>query len=267
MATVTHRPAGEQSGGKVRRSVLVLGEPGVGKTRFAGTFPSPLFLDYEQGCSSATPNGRPLTLEVATEKSTLTTTRKIVAAIKKGEFDPETGLVTFVYDGHKMSCATLVIDTIDVIQLACKQFDILTARDKMEREDWDVILNRMAPLMMDLNALPIHVVVTAHTKKREAFRDRKGIQHPGEAAIAMQGSIRNQLPGWFDLILHMITVDGRGRRAIVTGPKTLQGYKLLAKDRHGLLDHTLNDKGFIPQPLGENGYPVPDIANIICGKL
>lgn len=267
MATVTHRRAGEQSGGNARRSVLVLGEPGVGKTRFAGTFPFPLFLDYEQGCSSATPNGRPLTLEVATEKSTLTTTRKIVAAIKAGSFDPETGLVTFTYDGHKMSCATLVIDTIDVIQLACKQFDILKNKVKMEMQDWDIILNKMSPLMMDLNALPVHVVVTAHTKKREPFKDRSGTHHAGEAAIAMQGSIRNQLPGWFDLILHVVTVDSRGNRAIVTGPKSLGGYKLLAKDRHGLLDHMLNDKGFIPQPLGENGYPVPDIANTICGKL
>ena len=249
----------------VRRSLLVLGEPGVGKTRLAGTFPHPLFLDFENGAATAVKGGGHPVISIATEPSTLTTTRDIVSAIKAGDFDEKTHLVAFQYGGHKFSCGTVVIDAIDDIQLSCKLYGVLRGRTHMERDDWDTILNLMSPLMLDLNTLPIHVVVTAHTKKTEAFVDKKtGKKYPAELSLAMQGAIKNQLPGWFDVVGHIIA-DANGNRYLVTGPKTFRGYRLVAaKDRHGLLSSLLDRNGLIPLPADEDGYPDDRVARALC---
>ena len=248
-----------------RRSILVLGEPGVGKTRFAGTFPSPLFLDFENGAATAVSGGGHSVISIATEKSTLTTTRDVVAAIKSGSFDSESRLVTFEYGGHQFVCGTVVIDAIDDIQLACKLYEVLNGRPHMERDDWDTILNLMSPLMLDLNALPVNVIVIAHTKRVESYVDKKtGRRYPAEQGLAMQGAIKNQLPGWFDIVVHIIA-DGNGNRYLVTGPKTFRGYRLLAAtDRHGLVSGTLDENGLVPLPADENGYPDPAVAMAIC---
>lgn len=269
MASVTHRSAGEQSGGK-RRSVLLLGAPGSGKTRFAGSFPVPLFLDYDQGSGSACPDGPPEALLITTEKSTLTTSINIVDAVKSGKFDLDTGLSTFTYAKREYACATLVVDPINRIQSACKQFDILKGKAHMERDDWDTINNKMVPLLLGLNSLPINVVVVCHVRGRDGYTNSTtGIRYPNEMQPALQGALRDALPGYFDIVMHLIVTNSKGDRALATSERVFQGYKLLgAKDRHRLLHDMLDEKtGVVPVPCNEHGYPIPDVARAICGKF
>ncbi|GAG53358.1 unnamed protein product, partial [marine sediment metagenome] len=223
MATATLHLPGEET---VRRSALILGAPGSGKTRLAGTWPHPLFVDLENGAASATSGGA-TRIVVATEKSTLTTVRNIIDRVKKGAFSK--GLTTFEYDSKMLKIGTVVIDPLDVVQQACKQFDVLKgSRSKMEWDDWDTILNLMLPLILDLNSLPVHTVVISHVKRKEGKKTKRGDNLPGFMEAAMQGSLRSQLPGWFDVVLHIL-VNDEGERGVLISPRTHQGYRILAK--------------------------------------
>jgi len=56
-------------------------------------------------------------------------------------------------------------------------------------------LNLLTPLVLDWYAVPINVVVIAHTKRT----DGEG-NEPGSMGFGVQGSLRSQMPRWFSHI-------------------------------------------------------------------
>lgn len=253
MNPVTFVPAGTD--GKPLARVCILGEPGAGKTRLAGTFPSPLFLDLENGASTAHPDGVNRVV-IPTDRSTMANVRAVIAKLAKSKLE----------DGHilyqageepTVSVGTLVLDSIDAVQQPVKMFDILRGRTKMERGDWDTMLNLMTPLVLEWHALPIHVVVIAHTKRTDGEQGK-----PGSMDFGVQGSLRVQMPRWFDYILHIVAGPD-GERFVVTQPTISKGYRYLAKDRHGKLAD-MAAKGILPLPDNGTGYPDSTIAKVVC---
>jgi len=59
----------------------------------------------------------------------------------------------------------------------------------------DMLLNLLTPLVLDWHAVPINVVVIAHTK----HTDGEG-NEPGSMGFGVQGSLRSQMPRWFSHI-------------------------------------------------------------------
>ncbi|NIV32836.1 MAG: AAA family ATPase [Anaerolineae bacterium] len=254
MNPTTFVPAGAD--GKPLARVCILGEPGAGKTRLAATFPDPLFLDLENGAGTALPGGVNR-LVIPTDRRALKNVRAVIS--KLAEAECEDGRIVYqVPGGDTIEIGTLVIDSIDAIQQPVKMFEVLHGRTKMERGDWDTLLNLMTPLVLDWHALRIHVVVTAHTKRRDGEGNR-----PGSMDFSVQGSLRAQMPRWFSHILHIVAGPG-GKRTLVTQPTIYKGYRYLAKDRHNMLAD-LATKAAVPLPADEAGYPDDTIARTICG--
>jgi len=243
------------SGSPDAQRICIMGEPGTGKTRLAATFPSPLFLDIERGASTASANGVER-LIIPTDRQTLKTVRDIVQNMAKAPF--EDGVIKYPVDGqHTIDVGTLVIDSVDAIQQPVKMFEILRGRSKMERSDWDTLLNKMTPLVLNWNALPINVVVIAHTKRVDGENGK-----PGTMDFSVQGSLRTQMPRWFSLILHIVAGPD-GKRFVVTRPMIAKGYRYVAKDRHGALSG-LGKNGIIDLQVDDAGYPSDEIAQAIC---
>ena len=245
-------PAGSNEGALAR--VLIIGEPGTGKTRLAGTFPNPLFVDLENGAETARPGGVNRFI-VPTDSNTVAAVNKIINACKKPAQD---NTIQFQVNDQSFPVSTLVIDSLDAIQQSIKAFEILRGRTRMERNDWDALMNRMMPLVLGWNSLPIHVVAIAHVKRSNGEGSK-----PGNMDLAVQGAMRTQMPRWFDYILHVVA-GKNGKRHVIIQPMPINGYSYLAKDRHNRLAK-LSDSSHIPLPANEDGYPEDRIARIICG--
>jgi hypothetical protein len=135
----------------------------------------------------------------------------------------------------------------------------------MERQDWGTLLNMMRPINMMLSSLPVHVVVTAHTKTRDGEQNRPGIMD-----LSVQGALRDQMPRWYDAILHLAELQN-SQRVVVSQPTIFKGSRWLAKDRHNLLASTYMKKGKTEEygvtdlPASE-GYPTNLLAKAICGE-
>lgn len=256
MANVQYVPPEEGQKTDLAR-VCILGEPGVGKTRLAATFPDPFFLDMEKGAASARAGGVHR-LIVPTDRGALTAVRKILQDMARAPLNG--GTISYqVPDGPRVDVGTVVIDSIDAIQQPVKMYEVLRGRSKMERSDWDTLLNLLTPLVLDWHALPINVVVIAHTKRSEGEEKR-----PGSMDFGVQGSLRSQMPRWFSHILHIVSGPD-GERFVVTEPTVSKGYRYLAKDRHHSLAH-LGTNGVIKLPCDADGYPDDRITRVICRR-
>ena len=182
---------------------------------------------------------------------------RIIAKLAQAKF--ENDRITHQVEGDgTIQIGTLVIDSIDAIQQTVKMFDVLKGRSKIERSDWDTMLNLLTPLVLDWHALPVHVVVVAHTKRTDGESGK-----PGSMDFGVQGSLRVQMPRWFDCILHLVAGPD-GKRFVVTQPTISKGYRYLAKDRHNMLAQ-LTQKGILDLPGDNDGYPADTIARAVCG--
>jgi hypothetical protein len=75
------------------------------------------------------------------------------------------------------------------------------------------------PLVLDWHAVPINVVVIAHTKRTDGEGNK-----PGSMGFGVQGSLRSQMPRWFSHILHIVAGPD-GKRFVVTQPTVSKGYR------------------------------------------
>lgn len=225
-------------------------------TRLSATFPDPLFLDLENGAATARREGVNRIL-IPTDANAASNVLSIINRL--ASLPVQDGRILFKPEGadQAVPVATLVIDSLDALQQSIKMFRILRGRTKMELQDWDMLLNELQPLVLAWNALPIHVVVVAHSKREEGEEGR-----PGDMNFSVQGSLKAQIPRWFDYILH-IAAGADGKRYVVTQPTISRGYRYTAKDRHGRLKE-LGKNGIIELE-SEDGYPDNTIANRICG--
>jgi hypothetical protein len=233
--------------------VLILGRPGVGKTRLAGTFPQPFFIDLESGADTAHP-GEIRKMDIPTNADTLKTLKASIHKLGKNEFK-DGALQTDVGPVQ-----TLVVDSMDAVQQAVMDFSILKGNKyRMERQDWGTILNMVRPTLLMLRNLPVHVVVTAHTKTTEGDGRKLGIMD-----LAVQGALKAQMPRWFDIILH-IAERPKAKRALVTQGTVWNQYRWLAKDRHNALRPLTGADGLVDLPADEDYYPSDDVAKAVIG--
>lgn len=247
------------TGRKEPFKLLILGRPGTGKTRLAGSLPDPLFIDVEGGAGSAVPSGQPYTLRVPQNTDCLANVKGITRHInEQGDFDEETGIMSVTFGEHAIEFRTLVIDSLDAIQTAHKIFNVLGGRDKMRIQDWGTLLDDTLPLLYSITNLPIDVVVTAHTRQYEN-EDGEDI-----VGLAVQGGLKSQTPAFFDAILHL-SVNKKNKRIALIQPRHIGGAKYMAKDRHNVFAPYAKDGCFV-DITGEDDYPNNIIADAILGQ-
>lgn len=241
------------------RKVMILGQPGSGKTRLAGTFPHPFFIDIDRGARTALQGGESPN-RVQLEMSV--TTRKEVKAIlsKLSQQEPnEAGIITYEVQGTEIQIGTVVIDTLSALQEACQIYEVMRGARTMDWDKYGQLLSLMQELVPEWQNLPVHIVVNCHSKKREVEGDKID-----EASPNLAGSIRDRLPKWFDLILHM-QVGSKGERFVVTDDVVIRGVRYLAKDRHDELVPLLEKNSKYIKLDNLDGYPDNRIADLIVG--
>jgi len=238
-------PKDGETGGPAR--VCILGEPGVGKTRLAASFPDSFIIDLENGASST---NRPR-LNILPSANARNQLQAELKKIKNYDRDKDGALL----HPKGFRIGTVVIDSIDAVQEFEKYYGILMGKSKMKIQDWDTLYNIVFPVVLDWSALPVHVVVVAHVKQEEGEGTGVGVK-----GFSLQGAFKNRMPRWFDYIIHL-TSGPDGQRYAVTHPMITKGYKYTAKDRHGTLD-PLKKAGVIEIP-AVDGFPSDAIAQAI----
>jgi len=235
----------------------IMGEPGSGKTRLAGTWPNPYWINLEtDGNTTAlsglrTPNG----IDVRRDKATVSTVVAILNEFKR-LVPNKSGDVS--YNG--ISVGSIIIDSIDAMQETDKYLAVIpsTKFKAMDERGWGKLADDMWPLTVALNDLPIPVVVISHTRERETPNSPVL-----DVTFNLQGSFRATMTRTFSEIL-VTLLSSDNKRYVLCQPFTTGTRKYSAKDRHQRLD-SLATKGMVCIE-GEDGYPPTSIAELITGR-
>ena len=196
-----------------KAKVLVYGEPGVGKTCFALTFPNVALIDTEGGADLY---GGRFDFDVLRTKSF----GDIIDAIEAVKAD------------HGRTWQTLVIDPISIVWQVLQDAGQQAAEARAVRygrsaddvmltpRDWGLIKRRLYSAMTDLVNLPVNVVLTAHQRDvMEMRRDGRGQEMA--VKVGERPDAEKKTGYWPDIVVRLV-VDNGGHVGIVE------------KDRSGL---------------------------------
>jgi len=154
----------EEPASQVR--VLVYGEPGAGKTHFAGTFPSPLFIDADRGLRTLKGFHHPyvpLTLGGRTYKEIM----EILRAVRDGQepFD-KIPVETIVLDSLTEIASMLVAESMRYPTIVGGKSSAVR-KPEDEKPQWDDyarIAGRLDSIMLTCRDMGMNVVATAGVK-------------------------------------------------------------------------------------------------------
>ena len=206
--------------------VAIYGVAGSGKTTFASTFPSPIFLDLNRGLLSIRDktNIRALTLYNATFV-------EIKDAVKMAEDDPE--------------CKSIIIDTIGEVSEACMSHSLtLNRRQKPEFDDWIAFFNMMKDFIIRLRNSPKNICVICHEMTEKDENTGRIWCKP-----AFQGQMKGKFDSYWDELYHAEVETTPGKPPI---------YKLLAR-----LSSIYTAKSRLLKKGSTESYLQPDYAEII----
>lgn len=146
--------------------LLVYGEPGVGKTHFAGTFPAPFFIDADRGLRTLKGFHFPF-VPLSLGGRTYREVMEILDAIgnKKPPFD-EITVETIVFDSLTELATMLLHESLRYPTVVHGKTSAVRdpVNDKPEFDDYARISGRMDSIMLTCRDIGLHVVATAGVK-------------------------------------------------------------------------------------------------------
>lgn len=189
-------------GGSAKVKALVIGGPGVGKTRWSSYFPKPIYLDCEGGLASVAD-------------------RKVQFAEVKSSQDMLDALVFLKQESSRpakdRSFDTVVVDTLDAFQRKVKDEWLLAHPGESAFrgfDAWGYLDAKMQMLATRLLNLDMNVIVAVHYTEKtisEGIGDQKTERQ--EYQLQLSGNIKDQIFNDFDLVGWMGTyfemVDGQ----------------------------------------------------------
>ena len=171
--------------GSANIKMLVIGGPGVGKTRSASYWPRPFFIDCENGRGSLADRKVPY-VEVKSSKDML----DALAYLKDLERLPKS----------ERQYQTVVVDTLDSFQRSVKD-EWLQANNAGVFKGWDAwgfMNTKVQMLMTRLLNLDYNVIVNVHYKDK-TFKDDDG-NESRELELQLQGDIKDSAFNDFGLV-------------------------------------------------------------------
>lgn len=179
-------------GGEARVKCLILGAPGVGKTRSASFWPKPILLDCEDGRMSVADRSLPY---VRIESSA--DMKAMLERINVDSLQPV----------DKRKYETVIIDTLDSYQriVTAERLAITKNEGLTGWADWGYLDGKMQQLVYALQTMKINVVVNLHVKQTKVGGDENGDGAYMEQGPKLKGDMREQIGAEFDLVGYMGT--------------------------------------------------------------
>ena len=201
--------------------LALCGPPGVGKTMFASTARSPLFVFFQQ---------EPRIKSIANRS---VPNVKLVNNFTSGllALDQLQALIMYLkMTDHPYD--TFVVDTGDELFQAMKAGRAFQNGGEFNVGDWGWIGDMYREVMLAIIDLPMNVIVNFHTKLTNDGEDMY-------RELMLQGQAKDEAPGWFDIVGALDTfevVDEQGqnitRRVLLTSSSRLYPW---VKDHSGAL--------------------------------
>ncbi len=172
-------------GGAARVKVLMIGGPGVGKTRWASYFPRPIYADCEKGLASVADRSVPY-VQIKNSDDMLA----LLAMLKQECQLP----------ASQRRFDTVVIDTLDAFQRKLKNEWMEKERKQVFTgwEAWGFVGSKMQMLMTRLLNLDMNVVVNCHYKDKVTSDTETG-RETHELMLQLQGEAADTAFNDFDL--------------------------------------------------------------------
>lgn len=177
--------------GDAHMKLMVIGGPGVGKTRWSSGWPEPIYLDVEAGLASVADLNVPY-IEIGVEEGS-TTSQDMLDALRWLKSHPDA-----------KRYGTVIVDTLDAYQRKVKQ-EWLDANPNASAftgyDAWGFLDSKMQMLMTRLLSLPMNVVVLVHYKdKTVSEKDGSNTVERTIFSLQLQGSAKDEVFNDFDLI-------------------------------------------------------------------
>jgi hypothetical protein len=201
-------------------TIVIYGEPKIGKTTFASQFDNPLFLATEAGLNSLEAYQIPITswddfLEAC-------------ALLAKGKHEYK----------------TIVIDTVDNLtkfcsEYVCKKNNVQHESDLAYGKGWTLVKNEFLRVVTKLSLLPYGLILVSHAKTEEIKTRTAAIN---KTTPTLSNSFRDIVLGMADIVLYAHTIqrtskDGKVEEVRVLRTKAAETYE--AGDRTGKLPEAL----------------------------
>jgi hypothetical protein len=192
----------------------------------ASQMPNSLILDIEHG---AYHTGRPRVTwprEGSSYDPILSTVKEIARLQPNAD-----GLLEWKPrgSGETYYIGTLVIDTLDELQ-AIAGADL--SKSNMQSY-WRQLLEKMKEVCDYTKRCACHTVFVCHSQERKEQTDQERRQRKPIIPVhgmMLGGSIRNRLPAWVDVSLHLL-VEPDGKKKLITQQTLINGASYYAKDR------------------------------------
>jgi hypothetical protein len=187
--------------------VLTYGYSGVGKTKFAGTAPAPLFLDIEGGL--------------------LTLRDQHIDVVTIRRWEDVSDCFMYLRDGdHKYN--TVVVDSLTELQkVLCDHY--VDGKERLTLGDWGLIIDKTRRFVRHLKNLPMNVIVIALAEQKKDEECGRIYTVPSLNGKALP----HELAAYFDLVLYQyVEQDNDGIHYLA---RTYGDKRIVAKDRSGIL--------------------------------
>lgn len=183
---------------------LLYGEPKVGKTRLAGTYPKPFFIDTDRGGMTLSNLHIPY-LELHEGDEVYAIISSILQKGLKGEGPFSEGKIeTIVFDSISTLADHLLMDSMEHPPAGSKRMPKKADQDKAEFDNWGELLARLRHIFRLCKDLKLNVVGICGV---QIDKDEKNGGMVGRPLI--QGSFRNEIGHHFDSIFYL-SKEGSG---------------------------------------------------------
>lgn len=216
------------------KRVLLYGASGSGKTYLAGTFPSPVFIDLDDGMTTLMASD----IEYYTVDTKPTLDKDAITILGAKSAAKDNGyLKTIALLEHFLntldSSSTLVLDSLSIFTDYALEHTLSLANQKTPRiQDWGAAQKLIESTISAFRDAKCHIVVIAHeefTKDEES-----GVISWLPMTI---GKLRSKLPLYFDEVYHNYAERGKGtnKGEMIYGIETSPTRRTTAKSRCNLV--------------------------------
>lgn len=186
--------------------IAVIGNPGTGKTRFASTFPNPLYVDAD-GRLMSVRDRKPNYISIESSQDV----EDLLSVLQQPQKVRDEMLAKAKGD-DQLTVNTVVIDTLDGIgRMLQEERKASEGIDAFRPADWGWYADELRKIVRAFRNLDLNVVINVHKRQ-----DKDEVTGRITWGPQIQGSFGNELAGCVDIAVvaqQELVVDNQGNRS------------------------------------------------------